>query len=142
MPTWLLLTYKVPSEPSARRVYVWRKLKRLGALLLHDAAWVLPANARTREQFQWLMTEILEMGGEGMVWEAALLLNHSEAALVSRFIAQVDEHYRQILAQLEGEEPDLDALARQYQQARSQDYFHSPLGVVVRDAIVVARGGG
>jgi hypothetical protein len=36
---WLLLVYKVPSEPSARRVYFWRKLKRLDALLLHDALY-------------------------------------------------------------------------------------------------------
>jgi hypothetical protein len=56
---WLLLLYKVARQPSARRVYIWRKLKRLGALLLHDAAWVLPATPRTREQFQWLAAEAL-----------------------------------------------------------------------------------
>lgn len=27
---WVLLTYKVPRQPAASRVYVWRKLKRLG----------------------------------------------------------------------------------------------------------------
>lgn len=65
MNQWLLLVYKVPNEPSARRVYVWRKLKRLAALLLHDTVWILPATAYTREQFQWLAAEILEMeGGE------------------------------------------------------------------------------
>jgi len=41
-PTWVLLTYKIPREPTASRAYVWRKLKRLGALLMHDAVWVLP----------------------------------------------------------------------------------------------------
>ena len=70
MNTWLLLIYKVPNEPSAARVYVWRKLKSLGALLLHDSAWVLPATARTREKLQWLTTEIIERGGEAMLWEA------------------------------------------------------------------------
>jgi len=49
MHTWVLLHYKIPREPSAQRVFIWRKLKRLGALLLHDALWVLPATPRTRE---------------------------------------------------------------------------------------------
>ena len=41
-PSWVLLDYKIPREPTASRAMVWRKLKRLGALLLHDAVWVLP----------------------------------------------------------------------------------------------------
>ncbi len=49
---WVLLVYKIPREPTASRAQVWRKLKRLGALLLHDAVWVLPATPWTREQFQ------------------------------------------------------------------------------------------
>ena len=28
---WLLLVHKIPREPTAGRVYVWRKLKQLGA---------------------------------------------------------------------------------------------------------------
>src|SRR5215470_17625520 len=62
--SWVLLVYKVPREPTAGRAMVWRKLKRLGALLLHDAVWVLPATPWTREQFQWLAVEIGELGGE------------------------------------------------------------------------------
>lgn len=31
---WLLLVYRVPPEPSASRVGVWRDLKRIGALYL------------------------------------------------------------------------------------------------------------
>ena len=64
MFNWILLNYKLPTHPSALRVYVWRKLKRLGALLLNEAIWVLPDTPRTFEQFQWLATEIQEMQGE------------------------------------------------------------------------------
>ena len=60
---WVLLVYKIPREPTASRAAVWRKLKRLGALLLHDAVWVLPATPWTREQFQWLAVEIGLQGG-------------------------------------------------------------------------------
>ena len=40
--TWLLLTYKVPAEPSARRIAIWRKLKGMGAIYLQNGVCVLP----------------------------------------------------------------------------------------------------
>ncbi len=137
---WLLLVYKVPSEPTARRVYVWRKLKGIGALLLHDAAWVLPANPRTREQFQWLAAEIAEMGGEAFAWEAALTTGQDDA-LIAQFGAQADAAFSAILDDLAGPNPDLAALGRRYQQALAQDYFDSPVGKEVRAALLRARGG-
>jgi hypothetical protein len=98
-PTWLLLVYKVPPEPTARRVYVWRKLKRLGAILLHDAVWVLPPTPYTREQLQWLSAEIVEMTGEALLWEAQLLSNQEET-LSQQFMAQVETGCREILTAL------------------------------------------
>src|SRR5207244_7408934 len=83
--SWVLLVYKIPREPTALRASVWRKLKRLGALLLHDAVWLLPANPWTREQMQWLAVEILELGGEAYVWESRELLVGQEQALVQQF---------------------------------------------------------
>lgn len=140
MPRWLLLTYRVPSEPTARRVYVWRKLKRLGAQLLHDAAWVLPATPRTREQLQWLTAEIQEMEGEALLWEAQPAIGQDQP-LVQRFLDQVNALYDEILAGLAAPDPDLAALSRRYQQALAQDYFGSALGRQVRAALAAARGG-
>jgi hypothetical protein len=137
---WLLLIYKVPSEPSARRVYVWRKLKRLGALLLHDAVWVLPATDRTREQFQWLATEISEMEGEAMLWEARLSFTGKEENLVQQFTAHIESAYQEILDELSRGNADLEALGRRYQQVRAQDYFQSSLGAHTREALIAARG--
>lgn len=138
--TWLLLIYKVSSEPSARRVYVWRKLKRLGALLLHDAVWVLPATDRTREQLQWLAAEIIEMEGEVLLWEARLSFTGQDVALIEQFTAQVETAYKEILDALSKPDADLETLSRRYQQARMQDYFQSPLGIHTREALVAARG--
>ncbi len=64
MKSWLVLIYRIPREPAAGRVYIWRKLKQLGAVALQDAAWVLPSTDRTREQFQWLAAEVTEKNGE------------------------------------------------------------------------------
>jgi len=139
--SWVLLVYKIPREPTASRAQVWRKLKRLGALLLHDAVWVLPATPWTREQFQWLAVEIGELGGEAHLWESRLLLNGQSEALVQQFHARVDVAYQEILEDLSQEESDLVALSRKYQQVRAQDYFHSELGRQVRKRLMHARGG-
>jgi hypothetical protein len=135
---WVLLLYKVSPEPSARRVYVWRKLKRLGAILLHDAVWVLPATPSTREQLQWLATEIEEMEGSALVWEATLRFESQDNALVDRFVAQTEAAYRDILAALRYPDADRAALSKQYQQVQAQDYFHVALGAVVREALALA----
>jgi len=139
--SWVLLVYKIPREPTSSRAMVWRKLKRLGALLLHDAVWVLPATSWTREQFQWLAVEIGELGGEAYLWESHLFLNGQAEALVQQFQSRVDAAYQEILSELEQDEADLVALSRKYQQVRAQDYFHSILGTHVRERLMRARGG-
>ncbi|GAC1524682.1 MAG: hypothetical protein NVS2B16_33260 [Chloroflexota bacterium] len=139
MAAWLLLHYKLPNEPSGLRVTIWRKLKRLGALLLHDAVWILPATARTREQFQWLALDITEMGGEALLWEAQLFLPGQEATVIRRFQGQAEVGYRELLAELAGPTPDLGLLARHYHRVKVQDYFDSPLGEHVWTQLLAAR---
>lgn len=135
---WLLLSFTIASKPSAPRLYIWRKLKRLGALLLHNAVWVLPANARTREQFQWLTAEIAELGGEAFLWEARLPLTGQAETIRQRFIDQSETAYRAILKALDkGVNPS--TLSQTYQQAQMSDYFQAPLGQRVRAALITAR---
>lgn len=147
MHSWVLLLYRLSSEPSARRVYIWRKLKRLGAVSLQDAVWVLPVTPWTVEQFQWLAVEIREMGGTAMVWEAQLRLDGQDADLVRQFSVQVEATYNDLLADLASpniDHNDLTVLSRRFQQAQAQDYFHSALGQSVRAALerVADRGRG
>src|SRR5258708_24709188 len=106
---WVLLVYKIPREPTSSPATVWRKLKRLGALLLHDAVWVLPATPWTREQFQWLAVEIGELEGEAYLWESHLLLNGQSDAMAQQFPARVDAAYQEILDELEQDDVDLVA---------------------------------
>ena len=137
--TWLLLAHKLPREPSSGRVGVWRKLKKLGAIALQDAVWVLPYTPQAIEQFRWLAAEIVELDGEASLWESRHLLGGQDEQLVKQFESQVEGPYRQILAALKGKQPDLAALSRQYQQALAQDYFHSSLGLRVRGALLAAK---
>jgi len=139
--SWVLLVYRIPREPTSSRAMIWRKLKRLGALLLHDAVWVLPATPWTREQFQSLAVETGELEGEAYLWESRLLLNGQEDALVRQFQVRVDAAYQEILDGLDQDDADLIALSRKYQQVRAQDYFHSEVGIQVRERLMSARGG-
>ncbi len=111
MRQWVLLHYRVPPTPSARRVYVWRKLKTLGALLLHDSVWVLPDTAWTAEQFQWLAAEITELHGDAMLWQAHLTLPGQEETLIHRFLAASEAEYQPIWQALQHEAPDRSALS-------------------------------
>ena len=140
MSGWLLLHYKLPTKPSALRVYVWRKLKRLGAILLHEAVWVLPDTPRTAEQVQWLTAEIQEMGGNAYYWKASAVLGEQGESIAQQFNEQVDRVYSDLLKRLEKPRADLQEISQQYQQAASQDFFHSKLGLLVREKLTSKRG--
>jgi hypothetical protein len=138
----MLLVYKVPNEPTSGRVFVWRKLKKLGAVLMHDSVWVLPATPRTREQLRWLASEVTELDGEATVWESRLTTGPDEDKLVAQFEEAVDVQYREIQAGLRAKDHDLAALSRKYQQVQAQDYFNSEPGRRVREALAAAADGG
>jgi hypothetical protein len=69
MPTssWLLLIYQLPARHSPARVKVWRRLQRIGAVLLKNSAWAMPESDDAREDLEWLKAEIVASGGEAMV---------------------------------------------------------------------------
>ena len=138
---WLLLVYKIPREPTASRVYVWRKLKQLGAISAQDAIWVLPATPRTQEQFQWLASEIIELKGEASLFQSQLVFASDGPSLRERFEAPVRAAYEEILTALQRRKPDLAALSKKYQQAKEQDYFQCELGERVRKKLLSADGG-
>ena len=138
---WLLLVYKIPREPTASRVYVWRKLKQLGAVSVQDAIWVLPATPRTQEQFQWLASEIVELEGEASLFQSQLIFASDGASLQERFEKPVREAYEAILAALKRRKPDLASLSKRYQHAKDQDYFQCELGERVRKKLLSTTEG-
>lgn len=67
---WVLLSYRLPREASTPRITLWRRLRRLGVAQLGDGLVTLPADARTREQLEWVAEEIVQAGGTAGVWLA------------------------------------------------------------------------
>jgi len=137
---WLLLIHRIPREPTAGRVFVWRKLKQLGAIALQDAIWVLPHRPRTQEQFQWLAAEITDLRGETQLWEAEQIYATDPETLRRQFIDRVEAEYRAILGDLKKKDRDLANLSKRFQAAQSRDFFASEIGQHTRDKLLVAAG--
>ncbi|HUG33666.1 MAG TPA: Chromate resistance protein ChrB [Anaerolineales bacterium] len=140
MTNWLILHYKLPSKPTALRVYIWRKLKRMGAILLHDSVWVVPETTRTAEQYQWLMAEVQEMGGNAYYWKATSILEEHDQSIVTKFKKQVDDMYSKLLKKMDKPGADPKEISQEYQLAASQDFFGSELGIRVREKLTSKRG--
>src|SRR5947209_9328236 len=71
--SWLLLIHQLPAKPAYFRVKIWRRLQGIGAVAVKNAVYALPAGDQAREDFQWLLAEIAEGGGEAVVCEARLI---------------------------------------------------------------------
>lgn len=93
---WLLLIHQLPSKPAYFRVKVWRRLQGIGAVAVKSTVYALPANAETQEDFEWLLKEIVEGGGEAMVCEARLIDGLSDGQARALFDAARDEDYEEI----------------------------------------------
>ena len=99
MVTWVLLSYRMPREPSTPRITVWRKLERLGVARLGDGLVGLPSDARTREQVDWLAEEIAEAGGTATVWLAAPASAAQEKSIVDGLRDARAAEYDDVIAQ-------------------------------------------
>jgi hypothetical protein len=93
---WLLLIHQVPPKPNYFRVKVWRRLQRLGAVAIKSSVYVLPRTEQTYEDFQWVMREIIEAGGEASICEARFVEGISDEQVEALFHAARDADYAQL----------------------------------------------
>jgi hypothetical protein len=91
---WVLLSYRLPREPSGPRTTLWRRLKRLGVAQLSDGLVALPADARTREALEWLADDVLAAAGAAGLWTARPANRAQERELVAGMAAARAEEYR------------------------------------------------
>ena len=93
---WLLLIHQLPAKPAYLRVKVWRRLQTLGAVPVKNAVYALPANEQAQEDFEWLLREIGEGGGEAFVCEARLIDGLSDHEVRALFDHARDADYEAI----------------------------------------------
>jgi hypothetical protein len=141
-PGWLLLVYRVPSEPSRLRAAVWRRLKSLGAIYLQSSAAALPASVQAERALRKLRSEILDMSGTAALLSCSVLAGEREVR--GAFQAARDDEYEEIVdkcqdflaglrkeydashftyAELEENEVDLVKLRNWLDKVRERDVF-------------------
>ncbi|MGH9103519.1 MAG: Chromate resistance protein ChrB [Acidimicrobiales bacterium] len=138
---WLVLVYRVPSEPTRLRAAVWRRLKALGAVYLQSSVAALPASAATERALRGLRKEIVEhMGGRAVLFGGSALVG--EADVVGATNEARDDEYEEIVdraqdflsgidkeiaarhltyGELEENEEDLTKLRGWYDKVRARD---------------------
>src|SRR6266700_3653887 len=99
---WILLIHQLPPKPTNLRVRIWRKLQKLGAVAIKNSVYVLPANEKTHEDFQWLKQEIESAGGEATVFQAASVEGATDEEIIKAFRKARDEEFAAMAAELEG----------------------------------------
>lgn len=135
---WIGLGYSVPAEPSKNRVYVWRKLKELGACYFKQGVAILPANTQSMAKFSTLAAKIRDMGGDATLVHMQFVDPRDEAETIERFRRQSENEYQELLrdcaAVVSGIREIVDPAERRERiakvvkrlgRAKSRDFFHS-----------------
>jgi hypothetical protein len=142
---WLLLVYRVPSEPTRLRAAVWRRLKGLGAIYLQNSAATLPASPSSERALRKLRHEILEMSGTAVLLSCTALAGEQDVLAAFQtarddeyeeiidkchdFMAQLDKEYKAehfSYAELEENEEDLIKLRNWFAKVADRDVFEAP----------------
>ena len=141
---WLMLIHQLPPKPDYFRVKIWRRLQRLGAVAIKNSVYVLPKNDQTQEDFQWVLREITEGGGDATLCEARFIDGLSDDQVEALFqdaraadYGQVAEEARRLgeIPSPEGQtedgrrtqvEVDLARLKRRLAEVVAIDFFGAP----------------
>jgi len=141
---WLLLIHQVPPKPNYFRVKIWRRLQRLGAVAIKNSVYVLPRTEQTYEDFEWVLREIVEGGGDASICEARFVEGLSDDQVEALFHAARDADYGQLAedvrrlfdgippgAEMTEEqrrevETELARLSRRFADVTTVDFFRAP----------------
>ncbi|HET9731660.1 MAG TPA: Chromate resistance protein ChrB [Acidimicrobiales bacterium] len=151
---WLVLVYRVPSEPTRLRATVWRRLKGLGAVYLQNSVAALPAGPTNERALRRLRQEITEMAGTAVLLAADAMVG--DADIRESFRAARDDEYEEIVdrcedflgqvakehvaehftfAELEENEVDLAKLQSWFAKVTGRDPFGAPGRAVAEAAL-------
>ncbi len=143
--SWLLLVYRVPTEPASKRVTIWRDLKRMGSLYLQQCVCILPDRPELRTEVERIVEKIEVMDGEHTLFEIPRLRARDEERIIesfqslrnkeyqeiveeceTKFVKEIEfEHFRQNYSFEEAEEigQDLEKIRRWFDRIVTRDWF-------------------
>ena len=144
---WTVLIVRLPAEPSRHRVAVWREMRRVGALLLGQGVWAIPATPAFAAGLERAVTLAARGDGEVVLLDAAGRDEANAARLeglftaarqaewaefladCAKYEAELDKEIRTAkftLAELDEEEQSLERLRRWYRELKVRDLFGAP----------------
>ncbi len=95
---WIIVSYTLPTEPSRKRVLVWRHLRKLGALYRDTGIWFLPRTDALLEAIKPIVAEIQEMEGRVHAFVATDIDSAQGEELRQAFNAARRDEYVDLLA--------------------------------------------
>jgi hypothetical protein len=145
---WVVFSYSLPSKAqSSARVALWRRLRRLGAIVPTGGIYLLPAREECLEAFQWLTEEVRQAKGEALVMHVEQFEGLADADLIERFRQSRSADYAALNAQVDalearlssGLKPEtrsrlrekLERLRHQHADLARIDFFDAPEGSLV-----------
>ena len=144
---WIVLLFRVPTEPSRHRVAVWRELRRTGAVSLGQSAWLAPAAPAFADGIGRAVDLVRGAGGEAVVLDAnghepadqehlATVYTGAREAEWTEFLAECGKYLAELdkeiatnkltLAELDEEEQSLERLRRWHRELRLRDVLGAP----------------
>lgn len=109
---WLLFTYWLPPEPSRKRVFLWRQLKKIGALSLEGTGWLLPKTEPLSVTMSDITHTVEEMGGTTNLYIVADFSEEQEQRTIARFQQAREREYSEIIKECQ---KTLKHIEREYQ---------------------------
>jgi hypothetical protein len=144
---WLFFSYSLPTEPSKARVFVWRQLKKLGAIN-YQSFWVLPYSTEHVNELNKLIEDIEHYKGEGMLIEGKALNKEQKEKIYKALIDSRNEEYHEVIqkcedflkeiefeigrknfifAEVEENEEELEKLKQWFKKVGKRDFLKAPL---------------
>lgn len=145
--SWMLVTASSAGAADSLRVAIWRKLRSLGALYLHQSVCVLPARPDVQREIRRLVDRVRANGGTARVLRIAFDDVNEEAQVISELQAARDDEYGEVLErvpafldeltserdrdratyeEVEESEADLERFRAWLAKIDRRDYFEAP----------------
>jgi hypothetical protein len=141
---WMLFTYWLPPEPSRKRVFIWRQLKKIGALSTEGGGWILPKSEPLAAIIADLAHTVEEMGGTINLYTVTHFTEAQEQRALAKFQQEREREYSEInkecqkllrhierehkagqfnVEEIEELEGDLEKIKRWYVEAKKRDFW-------------------
>lgn len=155
--SWLLLTYKVPAEPTKIRVGIWRRIRSLGAVYLQNSICVLPLTTEHQRQLRMVQSDIEQAGGEAVIFETQALDAKQEERVVAYFKRDREQDYEEFLekcadykkeiekevkaghysfAEIKENDEDLKKLKNWLERIKVVDFYGAPARATAKQQLV------